>query len=235
MFIKDADKAATHQAELLRERQADKVRGWVLEQLGTTRIILDEHNSPANFERQLGKYLTAREFERRMRKINPKFKLMPAPNPRCFYLTFELPNGEHALVCPCERGVMPEFSVARVKEEYHPHPFERNLKSYSHAGEPVRTRELERIANEVNPGNQATDGGEAEALARIDELVEDRMPGREEQPGWIKVKRMWGEETRGWRTVLARVALAGFASPWELENEFGPAHREDWAKLTGKV
>jgi len=174
-------------------------------------------------------------FEKRLKRVNYKFRLLPAPNPRFRYVCFELPSGEFEIICSCEGGLMPEFSVGRLKEEIIPHPWERNLKGYSHEGEPVRAKELEQIANEVNPTNTAADGGEAEALARIQQLVNERIPDKEHQPGWIKLQRMWGEEIRGWRTVLARIALAERATPFELEREFGPAHRADWAQVTGKV
>ena len=54
------------------------------------------------------------------------------------------------------------------------------------------------------------------------------------RPGWRKVTIPWGEQTRGWRTVLVRLIQAGLITPTQAETEFGSDETPEWRQYTGK-
>lgn len=54
------------------------------------------------------------------------------------------------------------------------------------------------------------------------------------RPGWRRIAVPWGEQTRGWRTVLVRLIQAGLITVAAAENEFGSDETPEWRQSTGK-
>tara|TARA_R110000868_G_scaffold153995_1_gene379980 strand:+ start:573 stop:1172 length:600 start_codon:yes stop_codon:yes gene_type:complete len=54
------------------------------------------------------------------------------------------------------------------------------------------------------------------------------------RPGWRRVAVPWGEQTRGWRTVLVRLIQIGLISTESAEKEFGSDETPEWRQGTGK-
>jgi hypothetical protein len=95
-----------------------KLKGWVADQLANAIYVRDNDLSPGNYERQLGQKMFSTDLEKRLKKLNPDLIFEDNPyNPTKKALYVARRGAGKVYVCAYERGIMPERSVMRVKEE----------------------------------------------------------------------------------------------------------------------
>lgn len=54
-------------------------------------------------------------------------------------------------------------------------------------------------------------------------------------PYYRKVKKVWNEKQRGWRTVLIKLVKCGLLTPTQVETAFGAANTKEWQGHLGKT
>lgn len=119
-----------------KEQTQERVNQWIKQQEAMSVYIKDDELSPCLVSKQLGKKMSPRDFEIKLRKLNPS--LFSIVNPynskkRMLYIT---ENGKIRGVCPFENIDMPEHSIVAVKEERYPDP---NL-ALDNEGSPIYDR-----------------------------------------------------------------------------------------------
>lgn len=209
MSVLDSARVAVHRANAAREREAQRLRDWVSQQYSYTLYLDNNDLSPANAERQMGRAMTSADLEVRLKKLVPNlhFERNPAnATKKAVYLIH--PSGKKEFICAYENGFMPEHSVMRTKEEDLPDP------SYPAPGimHHVERKDLPR--HEFVPG----EGYKFDGV----------------QPGFKRLRMVWGEAKRGWRTVLIKLVLRGLTTPAAVEAIFGSDDRPEWAGHMGK-
>jgi hypothetical protein len=93
------------------------------------REFADDISRPVtSLEAQTGSPLMHTEFERRLRRLNPKLiyeQSISFPDRGGIYRI--APDGTKVFICGCGHGWMPEFTVRKFKEDLAPHPTERGV------------------------------------------------------------------------------------------------------------
>lgn len=201
----DSQTLATHKKKTAVEKHREDVKQWVMQQVAHAVYLEDTDLSPANSDRQLGRPMFANELEVRLKKLSSNFLAETNPfNASKKALYYAYPGKGKVFVCAYENGVMPEHSIMKVKEEE------------------VWDVEQTHIDRKDLPKHEYQRG------------VGFRFDPTAPRPGFKKVKLPWGEQKRGWRTVLLKIVIGGLATITDVERIFGTDDRAEWAGHTGK-
>jgi hypothetical protein len=148
--------------------------------------------------------MTSEALEAKLSLLDPNFRFDPVPGKFTHKRLCYLKGGEKEIVCLYEVGLMPEHSIMKVMEK------EVWDQTVSH-------------------------------LNRADMPKGEYIPGRGwvfdptvTRPGYKRVKVPWGEERRGWRTVLLKCIVSGILTPTAVESVFSTDDRAEWAGHLGR-
>lgn len=199
----------------IQEAVRERMKAWVLEQIKDSVYVREHEISPANSERQLGRYMTSAEFEQRLKKKFPNlhFEVNPFnPTKKALYV---IDRRGKTYICSYENGFMPEHSIMKIKEIEVPDlDILRQKDPVRHGLGHIERKDLPKSEFDPKQGFIAVSTGL--------------------KPGFKKVAVPWGEVVRGWRTVLVKLVLANVTTPAEVEAIFGAANRREWAEHMGK-
>lgn len=205
-FVHDSATALRNEIISPQERHLAEVTQMLKEEQRNCIYAEDGDLNPANPEYQLGKSLTDTELETKLRPLLPANCIF-IDNPRDATkkaIVRQRPDGTLETICSYERGVMPEHSIMRIQVEDVKDP---------------GTRHIDRAdlpKYEYVPGS---------GIVWMDDSP---------KPGYVRVKKLWGEKTRGWRTVLIRLIQSRLLTLSDAERVFGADIRPQWAAGTGK-
>ncbi len=153
--------------------------------------------------------MTSLELEAKLLKLNAAFHFEHNefnPTKKMIYLVDR--RGKVPLF-PYESGVMPERSIMNTKEEMVPvdDVFDNNNFKM----------------NRKDLGKQTWDEEKKEFTSSTP------------NPYLRKVLIPWSEKTRGWRTILIKLVIAGVITPRQAEESFGAADNREWQNSLGKA
>ena len=190
------------------KHKQEKIK-WAKEQEEDCVWVENDYISPANEERQLGRIMSTKDWEDRVRKLVPSAHFEHNPFNPSMKALYILKNGKKDYVCAYHAGFMPEHSIVKVKEEV--------------VWDPAQTdKPLGRVSES--------------SYTKTDREV--RFDPNVLRPGWKKIKKPAGELKRGWRTPLIKLVLSGFLTPSQVEKEFGEPSslygKKAWAYYSGR-
>lgn len=203
MLVIDEAKARKLKAQIAVEKQKADLQEWVKNQTANA-IWLNNDQNPTNVMRQMGRPLTAAQFEAKLKRILPnmhtEFNFF-RPDKKALYVVDR--RGKN-YVCPYESGLMSEHSILAQKDE----------EVWDGTTFHIDRRDMPK--GEWVPGEGW------------------QFDPRDKRPGMKTVTQPWHEVMRGWRTVLIYLVKEGYLSPAIVEREFDSDDRPEWAGQMGK-
>ena len=196
---------------------------WCQFQVTNCPIINRDGIDYSQLHNQLGRAMSAADLEQKLLRINRGFRFIQHPlktDIKGLYivrgqLSVELnptPNLEY--ICAYHATVMPERSLMKTKIIEIPDP------DYFTGRTPIERDKLpahERVVDRDSPFGYGY-------------AFDPDAP----RPGFKYVEQGYGEERRGWRTVLLRLVVNNFVALVDIEREFGHDQRPEWAYWTGR-
>lgn len=219
MFFLNDTKQADHAERQAFEQYQQQVKAWVSQNLALSASVEEYDISTANAERQLGRTMWASELEARLKKLSPGLLFEVNPTNPSMKAIYKIRDGKKVFVCAYHNGVMPEYSIMRVRTT-----MERDYNTWS-------------VDRKDFPKAEAVPSGiykKVNAAGDLETVPAWKFPEDTVLPGWRKIQIPWGEAMRGWRTVLVRLVMDGLVSPEQVERVFSPSDRASWAGLLGK-
>lgn len=209
------------EAQLL--RSAEQSARWLADQTVLANVY-DDNYHPFSIDRSHGHWMSTIEFERRLAKLNPNFKFIWGQHSHKTHtkkLALLRPDGSLRELWPYEHPVMPERSIwTPVVQHVPPEPG-------------FITRRADMPAMDWVP--------------LCDEMAHLWMPNGRGigkwvpkdpnalMPGWKKVTHRWGENLRGWRTILLKLYGEKILTREQIEREFASANTMAWQQGMDKA
>lgn len=193
------------------EQYREELKRWIYDQLKDNQYIMEDGRCLARLVDQIGTPMSASALEEKLKKHFPNLVFVVNPNNPAMKMMYVRRNGALDPICAYHNGIMPEHSVMRMKEILVPREEFIRGPGIGH----VNHKDLPLEKTEFVPGAGYVD--------------QDGVP-----LGFRRELRPWGEEIRGWRTVLVKLVVSGIATPAQIERIFGSANRRAWAEHMGK-
>jgi hypothetical protein len=221
MFVRDEAAIIRDVSGQAKEKELQPVLDKIQEVSATARILDDPDLNPTDYERQLGRWLTHEEIERRLTKINPRLVFLPHPkNPTKRVIYVKEPTGKLEQVMVCEAGKVPENSVMdRVYRD----TLDPDTLKPGYVLDRKDVPKSEYIPHKFNPD------GSLKELGRI-EFGQGTL-----MPGFNRKIVPYAEVQRGYRTVLELLILSKLITEAEADREFGTQNKAAWAAVLGKT
>jgi hypothetical protein len=168
----------------------------------------------SNIMQQMGQPMSASEVERRLQRINANLRFetnwRDATKKACYYLQGDTKE----FICAYENGTMPEHSIMRVVEEEIPDP------DFFLGRTPIERDKLPAHEKVEDPDSPLGFSYEFDPTSK--------------RQGFKYQLKGFGEDRRGWRTLLLRLIVRKLITVEQAERMFSPDFRPEWAVHTGK-
>lgn len=120
MLIRDESVKARHETADPIVQHKEQVEEWVLNELSARRVVENWDESPANFLRQWGTPMHARELEKKLLQLSPYLGFEFNPRRGKMELFHILPDSTRNSMGFYEPDWMPEYSLFNVREKWTP-------------------------------------------------------------------------------------------------------------------
>ena len=196
--------------------EAEKRRVYLEETMNNSPVLSDDGILLSDEKQQAGTPLSPKELEIKLLRLCPALHFKFHPNNKTKKALYhKKPDNTLEFICAYENRVMPEHSVMRVVEHEYPDP------EVFTKGRTIQRDELPAFEVVVDSKSPIGYSYEFDPTAR--------------RPGMIYVNKGFGEQTRGWRTVLLRLIQHNLITVNAAEKEFRSDNRAEWAKWSGKL
>ncbi len=192
-----------------KEKQREQMAAWVEQQTKNSIFLEDEKTNPANALARIGKAMLAGELEGKLKKLNSSLHFEYNSFNSTKKMIYLVDRRGKTPLFPYEAGVMPERSIMNTKEEMVP---------------------VEDIYESTTFKMNRKDLGKQTWDEKKQEFVSDTP-----NPYLRKVLIPWSEKTRGWRTILIKLVIAGAITPKQAEDTFGSHNTREWQNSLGKA
>lgn len=195
-------------------QQQERTRLWIEQQMRNCPVVSADGVSLKDPAQQMGRPLTPAQLEEKLRKIVAGLVFVHHPHNKTKKALFlQAPEGLE-FICAYENDLMPEHSLMRTLVHEYPDPA---LFTGQRTIERNELPDYEKVEDKESPVGYSY-----------------KFDPDAPRPGMVYVEKGFGEEKRGWRTVLLRLVQRGLLSVEAAEREFGADDRPEWAKNTGK-
>lgn len=187
------------------EQERQKLLDYIQSEMAHVTLIEDDILNPTDSLKQLGRYYTSADFEKRILSLLPSnCAVIDNPYRPGFRAIIRPTHDGFETLCPYEGGILPEHSVMQCKTVEVPDP------DFISRKKTLDRKDLPKYEWSNEHGF----------------IFDDTVC----RPGFKREKQLGRELQRGWRTVLIRLIKKGLLTVDQAERTFGTSNTATWSQ-----